>query len=99
MFAPPDPEETLDKYDEERIHWEFLMKRSIIELDIPMRIALPLDDVRIRRIGDLISKTREELLKINRLGEKSVNELERILGRFDLYLGTKIEKGCPHRQP
>ena len=48
-------------------------------VDIPMRIAIPLDNAGIRRITDLVSIGRNELLKINRLGEKSVNEIEKIL--------------------
>lgn len=69
---------------------EQLLSSHITEFDIPMRIAIPLDDVGIRRLKDLVCLTRDDLLKINRVGEKSADELERILDRFGLSLGMKI---------
>ena len=65
------------------------MSSSIVDFDIPMRIAIPLDNAGISRIKDLVVLTREDLLKINRLGEKAVCEIERILNEFDLSLGME----------
>ncbi|WP_354668875.1 DNA-directed RNA polymerase subunit alpha C-terminal domain-containing protein, partial [uncultured Muribaculum sp.] len=41
-----------------------LFSASIIDFDIPMRIAIPLDNAGIRRIGDLVKLTRKDLLKV-----------------------------------
>lgn len=79
---------SFDKYDEMRLHMAQLLSASIIEFDIPMRIAIPLDNAGIRRLKDLVCLTREELLKINRIGEKAASEIESILHRFGL--GLKI---------
>ncbi len=90
MFEMPEPNMDFDKYDEPRLHWERLLSTSIIEVDIPMRIAIPLDNVGIRRLKNLVCLTRKDLLKISRLGVKAVNEIERTLDRFGLSLGMAI---------
>lgn len=90
MYTEPSPDDIFDKYDEMRLHMEQLLSSSIIEFDIPMRIAIPLDDAGISRLKDLVKLSREDLLKINRLGIKAVNEIERILNRFDLSLNMRI---------
>lgn len=69
---------------------EQLLSSSIIDFDIPMRIAIPLDGAGVRRLKDLVRLTREDILKVNRLGEKAANEIEHILDRFGLSLGMKV---------
>ena len=76
-------------FDERRMHWEKLLSASIIVLDLPMRIAYPLDDAKIRKIKDLVVKSRNDLLKINRLGVKAVDEIEHCLDRIGLSLGME----------
>ena len=68
---------------------EQLLSAHIIEVDMPMRIAIPLDDAGISRLRDLVRLTREDLFKISRLGAKSVDEIERILERLGLSLGMR----------
>lgn len=89
MYVRPTPDNSFDKYDEMRLHMEQLLSAHIIEVDMPMRIAIPLDDAGISRLRDLVRLTREDLFKINRLGAKSVDEIERILERLDLSLGMR----------
>lgn len=89
MYAELVPDNTFDKYDEMELHMKQLLSASIIDIDIPMRIAIPLDDAGIRRLNDLVHLTRADLLKVNRLGEKAVKEIERILDRFGLSLEMK----------
>lgn len=69
---------------------EQLLSSSITEFDIPMRIAIPLDGVGVRRLKDLVRLRREDILKVNRLGEKAADEVEQILERFGLSLGMNI---------
>ncbi|MBJ2167795.1 MAG: hypothetical protein JFR24_08010 [Muribaculaceae bacterium] len=68
-----------------------LFSASIIDFDIPMRIAIPLDNAGIRRIGDLVRLTRKDLLKVRRLGSKGADEVEKILDGFGLSLGMAVE--------
>lgn len=85
-------DETFEKYDEMRLHMAQLLSASIVEFDMPMRIAIPLDNAGIRRLRDLVCLTREELLKINRIGEKAASEIESILHRFGLGLKMSAHK-------
>ena len=89
MYVRPTTDNSFDKYDEMRLHMEQLLSAHIIEVDMPMRIAIPLDDAGISRLRDLVRLTREDLFKINRLGAKSVDEIERILERLGLSLGMQ----------
>lgn len=83
---------TIEKYEERRLHWEKLLSASIIVLDLPMRIAYPLDDAKIRRLKDLVVLSREDLLNVNRIGVKAVEEIEMHLERIGLSLGMNIKK-------
>ena len=69
---------------------EQLLSASITDIDIPMRLAIPLDDAGIRRLKDLVQLTRDDLLNINRIGVTAANEIERILDRFGLSLSMKV---------
>lgn len=90
MYTTPIPDTNFEKYDELRLHMEQLLSSSITEFDIPMMIAIPLDKVGVRRLRDLVRLTREDILKVNRLGEKAADEVEQILERFGLSLGMNI---------
>lgn len=90
MFANVTHESEFDKYDEMRLHMEVLLSSPLIDFDISMRILIPLENAGIRRLRDLVCLTREDLLKINRLGVKAVDEMERLLDRLGLSLGMRI---------
>jgi len=53
MYSTPETDTTFDKYDEMRLHMAKLYSASIIDFDMPMRIAIPLDNAGIRKIGEL----------------------------------------------
>ena len=81
-------------FDERRLHWEKLLSASRIVLDLPPRISFPLDDAKIRKLQDLVVLSRNELLKVNRLGVKAVDEIEHCLSRIGLSLGMDIKKAA-----
>ena len=91
MYSTSETDMTFDKYDEMRLHMAKLFSASIIDFDIPMRRAIPLDNAGIRRIGDLVRLTRKDLLKVRRLGSKGADEVEKILDGFGLSLGMAVE--------
>ena len=72
-----------------RLHMEQLFKASIVDINLPMRIAYPLGDAGVRTLGDLARKDREWLRCVNRIGEKAIEEIVKCLDRFGLTLGMK----------
>lgn len=90
MRISPRQQNSFDKYDEIRLHMEQLLSASILDIEIPMRIAIPLDNAGIRRLRHLVVLDKNDLLKVNRLGEKAVDDVEKILHRFGLSLNMSI---------
>lgn len=78
-----------DKYDEWRLHMSTLMSAPLVDFDINVRILCSLDRAGIRRLGDLVRLSREELMRVRRLGVTYVAEVERELAKFGLRLGMK----------
>lgn len=91
MYTTPTTDTSFDKYDEMRLHMEQLLSSLIIDIELPMWIAIPLDNAGIRRLRDLVCLTREDLLKLKQIGVRAVNVIEQTLKRFDLSLGMSIQ--------
>lgn len=80
MYAyPEDESDSLDMYEEPRLHMERLMKTRLVELDLSLRILIPLEDAGIKTLGDLTGQTRKDLLKICQLGITKVKKIEEFL--------------------
>ena len=82
-------EETFDKID------KALYDTTIWDLEITVRVANALKHSNIRTVGELVQKTRKELLEIRNLGKKSLKELEEELSKFGLRIGMKLKWGPP----
>jgi len=62
--------------------------RSILELDLPYRLRRELEHAGISTIGDLVSKTRRELLQLDGIGKARIQEIEHALEQHALSLRT-----------
>ena len=60
--------------------------RPVRDLELSVRSENCLLRGEIRIIGELVARTREDLLKIRNLGKISLAEIESKLAKFDLYL-------------
>lgn len=78
----PDEEGTQKDEEEEK---EFL-KTRVDTLGFSTRTANALDKANIRTVGGLIKKSEDDLLALEGLGEKGVQEIRRSLGNFGLTL-------------
>ena len=72
---------------------EELLSSPLLDFDIPMRVAIPLEVAGIRKLRDLVSLNRDALLQINRIGVNAADDLERMLARYDLSLGMIKNQG------
>jgi DNA-directed RNA polymerase alpha subunit len=67
--------------------WIFAEPLSSLELSA--RASNALDREGISLVGDLVTKTRSELLKIHNLGRTTVDRIESVLSAEGLTLGMK----------
>ncbi len=84
----PTPEEIREEAtptQEEAVDTEFL-KIRIDSLDLSARTLNALSNAGIRTLGGLVRKTEEDLLDIEGLGEKGLQEIKRALSNFGVTL-------------
>ncbi|PIR86242.1 DNA-directed RNA polymerase subunit alpha [Candidatus Kaiserbacteria bacterium CG10_big_fil_rev_8_21_14_0_10_43_70] len=63
-----------------------ILKTRITELSLSPRVEAALDGVSIRTVGGLVRKREEDLLVIEGLGQKGLQEIKRALSNFGLTL-------------
>ncbi len=84
----PTPEEIREEATpaaEETVDTEFL-KIRIDSLDLSARTLNALSNAGIRTLGGLVRKTEDDLLDIEGLGEKGLQEIKRALSNFGVTL-------------
>lgn len=86
MIQTSATDSSFDKYEEYSLHMELLLSASLTDFDIPIRILIPLGDAGIRRLRDLVSMTKKQLLSVSRMGVVSVEYLENFLAKQNLTL-------------
>lgn len=69
--------------------------RSSEDLELSVRSANCLKNARIRYIGDLVTRSEQEMLRTKNFGRKSLNEIKEILKPMGLSLGMDIEGWPP----
>ena len=69
--------------------------RPVEDLELSVRSANCLKNARIRYIGDLVTKTEQEMLKTKNFGRKSLNEIKDIIQQMGLSLGMTVEGWPP----
>jgi DNA-directed RNA polymerase subunit alpha len=70
-----------------------LLKRPLEDFDeISVRSRNTLDKADIRTLGDIASRSRDEILDVPNFGEKSLDELDDVMGRFGLDFGMALER-------
>ena len=67
------------------------LNRSVDELELSVRSYNCLRNANIRTIGQLIAKTETEMLKTKNFGNKSLNEIKRILSSIGLSFGMTLD--------
>ncbi len=66
-----------------------VLKQRIVDFDFDVRIINSLKYSDIDTMEELISLSRNDLMKLRNLGEKSVNGIEEILKKYNLKLSEK----------
>jgi len=63
-----------------------ILKTRTAELNLPQRVEAALDDASIRTVGGLVRKREDDLLAIEGLGQKGLQEIKRALSNLGLTL-------------
>ncbi|WP_185849018.1 DNA-directed RNA polymerase subunit alpha [Blattabacterium cuenoti] len=80
------------KYNEEFIRMRTLLKSKLSDMDLSVRTKNCLKLASIITIEDLVSCTRNTMLKMRNFGKKSLDELENKMKEKGLYFGMNIEE-------
>lgn len=97
-FEEPEEEEDEEKGEEET-EVSPNLKKSIEELDLGSRPMNCLRSANIRYVAQLVSKTDQDLLKLENFGKESLREVKKVLAELDLELGqdlTEVEDLEPY---
>jgi DNA-directed RNA polymerase subunit alpha len=87
------PEEEEEEEEEEHDQaFKELVTKPISELELSVRSANCLEAAHIKTIGDLITKTEQQMLKYKNFGKKSLTEITSILNSMGLALGMNVEE-------
>jgi DNA-directed RNA polymerase subunit alpha len=66
-----------------------MLKTRITELTLPPRVEQALDNASIRTVGGLVRKREDDLLAIEGLGQKGLQDIKRALSNLGLTLRTQ----------
>lgn len=66
-----------------------MLKTRISELKLPLRVEAALDNASIRTVGGLVRKREDDLLSIEGLGQKGLQDIKRALSNLGLTLRTQ----------
>lgn len=81
-----------EEIEEEEVDKEKMYSISIEDLDLSLRSFNCLKRAGIDSVGDIVSKTKEEMSKIKNFGKKSLTEVENKIHEMDLtFLNEEIE--------
>lgn len=63
-----------------------MLKTRITELQLPQRVEMALDNASIRTVGGLVRKREDDLLSVEGLGQKGLQDIKRALSNLGLTL-------------
>ena len=96
----PDEDELVSETTEvEEIPINPYLSKGVEELELSVRSYNCLKAANIKTVGELVSKTENEMLKYRNFGKKSLTEIKEVLGKYGLRLGMDIHALKPGAKP
>jgi len=95
VFADFEALETEGGYEAENAGIEDILSQPIDHLDLSVRSMNCLKSDDIFRVGDLVQRTEQEMLRTPNFGRKSLNEIKEVLEEMGLSLGMKLDNWPP----
>ena len=88
-----EPEESAELESSPEINPHFF--RPVEDLELSVRSANCLKNARIKFIGDLVTRSEQDMLKTKNFGKKSLNEIKDIIKQMGLTLGMRVDAWPP----
>ncbi len=88
-FSEVEEKKIEDSVDREEERIKALLRMTVDELELSVRSANCLRSSDLNTIGELITKTEQEMLKTRNFGKKSLTEIKEKLLTYNLTLGMK----------
>ena len=79
-----------DSYDEHTLHMSQLLKSKLVDMDLSVRALNCLKAAEVETLGELVSFTKNDLMKFRNFGKKSLTELEELVISKGLNFGFDI---------
>ncbi len=85
-------DEKEDVVDEQTLQLRKMLKTPLEDLDLSVRAFNCLKAAKINSLSELVQYTQEELMKFRNFGQKSLSEIEQVLGERGLGFGMDLSK-------
>lgn len=69
-----------------------LLRTPLWDMALSVRVVTCLKSCDIETLGDLVQRSKIDILRIRNLGKKSLRELDDLLGKYDLQWGSDIQE-------
>lgn len=92
MVAETEVAVETEAYDEEVLEMRKLLLRPLTELELSVRALNCLKAAEVELVSDLVSYTKQDLMKFRNFGKKSLTELEDLVARLGLTFGMDVTK-------
>ena len=83
---------TGDEFDEEILRMRQILKTRLSEMDLSVRALNCLKAADVETLGELVTYSRNDLLKFRNFGKKSLTELDELLQNLNLNFGMDTAK-------
>lgn len=81
-----------EEFDEEVLHMRQLLKTKLVDMDLSVRALNCLKAAEVETLGDLVTYTKNDLMKFRNFGKKSLTELEELVDNKGLQFGMDLGK-------
>ena len=81
-----------NEFDEDSLHMSQLLKTTLVDLGLSVRSLNCLKHAEVFTLGELVSFSKNDLLKFRNFGKKSLTELEELVEDKNLHFGFDISK-------
>lgn len=82
----------VEELDETDLHIRQLLKTKLVDMDLSVRALNCLKAADVETLGELVSYSKNDLLKFRNFGKKSLSELEELVKSKNFSLGMDISK-------